>query len=101
MITLVINSTKKIDSYYLDVPAEGISIPSSQALVSIYASLRMKHDVLILAKSISPEVDFKKRFSLGDDFIHLSSRFLSYLTENYSRQTLDFSEFKAFLIHSK
>lgn len=101
MITLVINSTSKIDSYFISCSSEGIIIPDAVAMSSIFASLRMKHDVLILTKNFIPEADFTKRFSFGDDFIHLSPRFLRFLTENYSRQTLEFPEFKAFLTTSK
>jgi hypothetical protein len=61
----------------------------------------MKHDVLILTRTDITEVDFSKRFSYGDHFIHLSPRFLSFLIDNYSRQTLDLQEFKAFLVSSK
>lgn len=101
MITLVINADSKVDYFFLDVITHGISIPESQIFPAIFASLRMKHDVLILTSGDIPQVDFKKRFSTGEHFIHLSPRFLRFLIENYSRQTLNFPEFKAFLTASK
>lgn len=101
MITLVIDSSQKKDFYFLHSPENGIHIPGPLMIKAIFTSLRMKHDVFILQSRDLPTIDLKKRFNFGDEFIHLSPRFLSFLRENYQAQIFDFSDFRNFLDSSK
>ena len=84
---LIISPQKKIDIFCFFHIEHSISTPDELWFSAICASLRMKHEVLILEKDVRvfPGWDSSKRWVVGDHWCWLAPRALSSLQLFYTK----------------
>lgn len=94
---------KGVDVFCFFTVKNGISCDESLWWSAITASLRMKHEVLILETEIQgfPSWDPSKRWQVGENWSWLSPRSLTVISDTCSPNHLDYQAFKKFLKNSK
>lgn len=83
---LIIPTQEKLDIFCFFKTSSSISVPSELWFPSVCASLRLKHQVLILEKDVAsfPSWDSSKRWVVGENWCWLAPRALSSLLQFFN-----------------
>jgi hypothetical protein len=103
MLFLEILPDKKLDIYSFFLRENTISCPDKDWLISFQASLRRKHEVLLIEspQSIFPIWDPHKRWCVSKDWIWMTPRSLSFIKSECDDKSMSFQMFRDLLLRSK
>lgn len=101
--SLEINRSESLDVISFFSVEHAVTFPSEIWFQVLCASLRSKHEVLILETPVTalPVWDKKKRWQTEGNWCWLAPRSLSVISSAYKSKPFEFHEFKAFLAKSK
>lgn len=101
--SLETNHTDSLDVISLFPLKHAVTFPQELWFQVLSASLRSKHEVLILERPLTqfPSWDKKKRWDTGDNWCWLAPRSLRIITEAYLKSSSSYEEFKTLLKNSK
>ena len=100
---LIIPSHEKLDVFCFFKTASSVYVSGDLWFPSVCASLRMKHEVLILEQNVTsfPKWDSSKRWVVGENWCWLAPRALSSLQQFHNENSNTYPLIKAHLSRSK
>ncbi len=100
---IILTSHEKLDVFCFFHAKKSIITPDELWFPAVCASLRMKHDVLILEKDIKvfPVWDSSKRWMVGDQWCWIAPRALSSLQQFHTENSDTYELMKTQLSRSK
>ncbi len=103
MLYLEILPEKKLDLYSFFPIENSFSCPETEFYFCLCSSLRRKHEVLILHAPFNslPLWDSSKRWCVGENWVWLSPRSLSFIKSEFSSKWLSFSQLSHRLLNCK
>jgi len=103
MLYLEIIPERKLDLYSFFPTENALICPETEFYFCLCSSLRRKHEVLILHAQFSslPLWDPSKRWCVGEGWVWLSPRSLSFIKSEFSSKWLSFPELRDRLLSSK
>ena len=103
MLFLEILPEKNLDVYSFFFRDHTLSCSDRDWLICFQASLRRKHEVLILEtpQTALPQWDPAKRWCVSNEWIWISPRSLSFIKSHFCHKTTSFLEFRDQLSQSK
>lgn len=93
----------KLDIFCLFAVDHGVFVPENDWFMSVKASLRRGHEVLILEKSNLkiPELNFSSRWEIHDNWMWIASRAYRAFSESYDKNGPTLVSVKSYLKNSK
>jgi hypothetical protein len=103
MLFLEILPEKKLDLYSFFFRDNTLSCPERDWLICFQASLRRKHEVLILEtpQTTLPQWDPTKRWCVAEEWVWITPRALSFIKSNCDDKSMSFQALRELLLQSK